>query len=190
VVTESQLAALRDYCAAIWLDCLELERMWLAGELDDVVKIEEEELAIARLHPGAGAPAIMHGWAVQLWGQRGGRMTITVKPDWWKAIFDEVYLLTDARSVCNDEITQRGGGPGLRAAPDRPGASHPGLVRRPRTPQHRLVPTRVLSLHPRWTIQSISSVRPDPVWQAAVMSWRRSGRRTQHRACADGSITC
>jgi D-alanine-D-alanine ligase len=34
-------------------------------------------------------------------------MTIRVEPDWWKAIFDEVYLLTDARSVCNDEITQR-----------------------------------------------------------------------------------
>ena len=34
-------------------------------------------------------------------------MTIRVEPDWWKAIFDEVYLLTDARSVCNDAITQR-----------------------------------------------------------------------------------
>jgi D-alanine-D-alanine ligase len=34
-------------------------------------------------------------------------MTIRVEPDWWKAIFDEVYLLTDARSVCNNEITRR-----------------------------------------------------------------------------------
>jgi D-alanine-D-alanine ligase len=34
-------------------------------------------------------------------------MTIRVEPDWWKAIFDEVYLLTDARSVCNDAITGR-----------------------------------------------------------------------------------
>jgi hypothetical protein len=59
VVTESQLAALRDYCDAIWLDCLELERMWLAGELDEIVKIEEEELAIARLQPWGGAPAII-----------------------------------------------------------------------------------------------------------------------------------
>jgi hypothetical protein len=59
VVTESQLAALRGYCDAIWLDCLELERMWLAGELDEMVKIEEEELAIARLQPWGGAPAII-----------------------------------------------------------------------------------------------------------------------------------
>jgi D-alanine-D-alanine ligase len=34
-------------------------------------------------------------------------MTIRVEADWWKAIFDEVYLLTDARSVCNHEITAR-----------------------------------------------------------------------------------
>ena len=34
-------------------------------------------------------------------------MMIRVEPHWWKGIFDEVYLLTDARSVCNDEITQR-----------------------------------------------------------------------------------
>jgi D-alanine-D-alanine ligase len=34
-------------------------------------------------------------------------MTIRVEPDWWKAIFDEVYLLTDARSVCDEEITRR-----------------------------------------------------------------------------------
>lgn len=34
-------------------------------------------------------------------------MTIEVDPEWWKTIFDEFYLLTDARSVCDDEITQR-----------------------------------------------------------------------------------
>jgi len=28
-------------------------------------------------------------------------------PDWWKTMFDEVYLLTDARSVCNEDITRR-----------------------------------------------------------------------------------
>jgi D-alanine-D-alanine ligase len=28
-------------------------------------------------------------------------------PDWWKTVFDEVYLLTDARSVCNEDITRR-----------------------------------------------------------------------------------
>jgi len=34
-------------------------------------------------------------------------MSIEVNPDWWKTLFDEVYLLTDARSVCDPTITQR-----------------------------------------------------------------------------------
>ncbi len=34
-------------------------------------------------------------------------MTIRVDPDWWKTMFDEVYLLTDARSVCDEDITRR-----------------------------------------------------------------------------------
>lgn len=33
-------------------------------------------------------------------------MNIRVNPDWWKSMFDEVYLKTDARSVCNAEITR------------------------------------------------------------------------------------
>ncbi len=34
-------------------------------------------------------------------------MTIRVDPEWWKDIFDEVYLLTDARSVCDQSVTER-----------------------------------------------------------------------------------
>lgn len=34
-------------------------------------------------------------------------MNIKVNPEWWKTMFDEVYLLTDARSVCDEEITRR-----------------------------------------------------------------------------------
>ena len=34
-------------------------------------------------------------------------MSITVDPEWWKTLFDEVYLLTDARSVCDPRITRR-----------------------------------------------------------------------------------
>ena len=34
-------------------------------------------------------------------------MNINVNPDWWKTMFDEVYLQTDARSVCDEEITRR-----------------------------------------------------------------------------------
>ena len=28
-------------------------------------------------------------------------------PDWWKTLFDETYLITDARSVCDEELTCR-----------------------------------------------------------------------------------
>jgi D-alanine-D-alanine ligase len=34
-------------------------------------------------------------------------MSIDVNPDWWKFLFDDVYLLTDARSVCNETLTRR-----------------------------------------------------------------------------------
>ena len=34
-------------------------------------------------------------------------MEIEVDPDWWKTLFDEVYLITDARSVCDSELTRR-----------------------------------------------------------------------------------
>ena len=34
-------------------------------------------------------------------------MSIEVKSDWWKSLFDEVYLITDARSVCDDKLTDR-----------------------------------------------------------------------------------
>ena len=33
-------------------------------------------------------------------------MGITVDPEWWKSLFDDIYLLTDARSVCDQEITR------------------------------------------------------------------------------------
>ncbi len=59
IVTNNQLAALKDYCADLWSDCLSLEKMWLEGELDGIVKIEEEELEIARLQPWGGSPAII-----------------------------------------------------------------------------------------------------------------------------------
>jgi D-alanine-D-alanine ligase len=34
-------------------------------------------------------------------------MSFEVNPDWWKSLFDEVYLLTDARSVDDAEVTRR-----------------------------------------------------------------------------------
>ena len=34
-------------------------------------------------------------------------MGIEVDPDWWKTLFDEVYLVTDARTVDDEQITRR-----------------------------------------------------------------------------------
>ncbi len=58
VVRPGHLDALRAYCSAVWSDCLTLERMWLSGEIDSFVKIEAEELAIARSQVWGGSPAI------------------------------------------------------------------------------------------------------------------------------------
>jgi len=59
VVTTDQLGALTGYCRKLWSDCLTLEKMWLAGELDQIIKIEAEELEIARMQPWGGSPAII-----------------------------------------------------------------------------------------------------------------------------------
>lgn len=32
---------------------------------------------------------------------------IKVAPDWWKTLFDETYLITDARTVCDEGLTCR-----------------------------------------------------------------------------------
>lgn len=58
LVTEDQLRALSNYTDAIWDDCRELEKMWIQGELDTMIDIEEEELKIARMQPWGGSPAI------------------------------------------------------------------------------------------------------------------------------------
>lgn len=34
-------------------------------------------------------------------------MTIQVDDNWWKDLFDEIYLLTDARSVCDETLTRQ-----------------------------------------------------------------------------------
>jgi hypothetical protein len=58
LVTEGQLQALEKYCRAMWADCLTLERMWFEGSLDEYIAIEEDELAIARMQPWRGGPAV------------------------------------------------------------------------------------------------------------------------------------
>ena len=59
LITEAQLKALQAYGQKLWADCLLLEKMWLAGQLDDLVKIEREELDIASLQPWKGSAAII-----------------------------------------------------------------------------------------------------------------------------------
>jgi hypothetical protein len=59
LITSTQIAALRRYGQNLWDDCLTLEEMWLAGELDHFVNIEEEELEIARMNPWGGSAAII-----------------------------------------------------------------------------------------------------------------------------------
>lgn len=59
VITAQQISALEDYCAAMWSDCLMMEKMWRSGELDSIVNIEEDELEIARMQPWGGSPAII-----------------------------------------------------------------------------------------------------------------------------------
>jgi len=61
LLTAKQLQALKIYCARLWSACLILEKMWLEGQLDYLVKIEEKELEIARMNPWKGSPAIIAG---------------------------------------------------------------------------------------------------------------------------------
>jgi len=58
IITIGQLNDLKKYCAAMWYDSLTLEKMWYAGELEDYIDIEQEELEIARMQPWSGSPAI------------------------------------------------------------------------------------------------------------------------------------
>jgi len=58
LIKDGQIRALERYCRYIWSDCLVLEKMWQAGELDDMIRIEAEELEIARQQPWQGSAAI------------------------------------------------------------------------------------------------------------------------------------
>ncbi len=108
IITTEQLADLQRYCAAMWDDSVRLEQMWFAGELDEYIDIEDEELEIARLQPWRGGGGnFFRRRSVRFRRPSGRAMTLHVNPDWWKTLFDEFYLVTDARTVCNDETTRR-----------------------------------------------------------------------------------
>ena len=59
VITNAQMKAVMNYGNKLWSDCLVLEKMWQQGELNKFIKIEEEELEIARMQPWEGSPAII-----------------------------------------------------------------------------------------------------------------------------------
>jgi hypothetical protein len=59
VITAAQVEALKSYGQKMWADCLTLENLWLSGQLDDLIRIEEEELEIARMNPWHGSAAII-----------------------------------------------------------------------------------------------------------------------------------
>lgn len=58
VMKAGHIESLRAYCAAVWNDCLTLEKMWHSGEIDRFVHIEDEELAIARSQVWGGSHAV------------------------------------------------------------------------------------------------------------------------------------
>ncbi len=49
------------------------------------------------------------------------KIMVEVDPYWWQTLFDEVYLVTDARSVCNQELTCREADFILEVLPIEPG---------------------------------------------------------------------
>ena len=59
LITAVQIEALKNYGRKMWADSLILERMWLTGQLNDLIRIEEEELEIARMQPWKGSAAII-----------------------------------------------------------------------------------------------------------------------------------
>ena len=59
VITTSQIKALNNYGRKLWADCLVLEELWLSGQLDHMINIEEKELEIARMNPWRGSAAII-----------------------------------------------------------------------------------------------------------------------------------
>jgi hypothetical protein len=60
-------------------------------------------------------------------------MNFDVNPEWWKELFDEVYLITDARSVCDADVTRRE----IDLIRELiPGTGDSRSLRRPRKTQH------------------------------------------------------
>lgn len=59
ILTIHHINEMRHYAHNLWLDAIKLEGLWRKGHLDDVVKIDEEEKALALNQPWKGSPALM-----------------------------------------------------------------------------------------------------------------------------------
>jgi hypothetical protein len=59
LVTMDHLTDLRRYAINLWQDAVKLEKLWRKRQLDNVVRIEEEEKGLAMAQPWRGSPALM-----------------------------------------------------------------------------------------------------------------------------------
>ena len=59
LLTTAHLDELRKYARNLWQDAVKLEELWREGQLDHVVKIGEEEKALALKQAWRGSPALM-----------------------------------------------------------------------------------------------------------------------------------
>jgi hypothetical protein len=59
LLTEDHFAELRQYARSLWQDAVKLEELWRAGQLEDVVRVGEQERALALDQPWRGSPALM-----------------------------------------------------------------------------------------------------------------------------------
>jgi len=59
LLTVDHIADLRQYAHNLWFDAVKLEELWCTGQLDDVVRVAEEEKELALDQPWRGSPALM-----------------------------------------------------------------------------------------------------------------------------------
>ena len=59
LLTVDHIADLRQYAHNLWQDAVKLEEFWRTGQLDDVVRVPEEEKELALGQPWRGSPALM-----------------------------------------------------------------------------------------------------------------------------------
>jgi hypothetical protein len=59
LLTADHIEELKRYARNLWQDAISLESLWRTGRLDDVVRIDEDQKALAMSQPWQGSPALM-----------------------------------------------------------------------------------------------------------------------------------